>query len=309
MDLAARSLSFIKSIYDRVFRVRRQIKDELSRTAQRALGIDDVRFKLDTALQKLAALHELDRLERMETELAALKKTTARLEKELLEERLNKPVLGDALQRLRGHQIEIASLIDIGASDGIWSKAFARYFPGRHHLLVDANQVHLPALTQTCQENPLWHFALTAVGATNGELFFDASDPLGGHLSTIRMTENYQPCPVTTVDDLLEKQPLPGPYMIKLDTHGVEIPILNGASKTLRETNAIVIEAYNFIFGEPAVPFWDLCQHMLQLGFRPLDVFDLLYREVDNAFWQFDLLFARSDLPLFRNIHYFTKGR
>jgi hypothetical protein len=141
------------------------------------------------------------------------------------------------------------------------------------------------------------------------EPILDASDPLGGHLSEKPWNENYRPCPVTTIDQLLEKHPLPGPFMIKLDTHGVEIPILSGASKTLKETSAIVIEAYNFTFGAPAVPFWDLCRYMLELGFRPLDVFDLLYREIDNAFWQFDLLFVRSDLALFQDPRYFIAGR
>jgi hypothetical protein len=71
--------------------------------------------------------------------------------------------------------------------------------------------------------------------------------------------------------------------MIKLDTHGVEIPILEGAKRTLENTNVLVIEAYNFTFGDVAVPFWELCRYLLRLGFRPLDMFDILYREVDDA--------------------------
>jgi len=45
-----------------------------------------------------------------------------------------------------------------------------------------------------------------------------------------------------------------GPYLIKLDTHGVEIPILNGSAQTLKDTNVLVVEVYNFDFGPPAVP-------------------------------------------------------
>jgi FkbM family methyltransferase len=221
----------------------------------------------------------------------------------------NQPTLDSALRRLTAHHIEIASLIDVGASNGIWSKSFAHYFPGRHHLLVEANQIHLPTLTGLCRERPNWQFAMTAVGGTTGELYFDASDPLSGHLSTTAWNENYRPCPVTTIDDLLKTHPVPGPVMIKLDTHGVEIPILTGAMETLKRTAVLVIEAYNFTFGQPAVPFWELCRYMQKLGFRPLDVFDLLYREVDNAFWQFDLLFVRSDLPLFEDMRYFIAGR
>jgi FkbM family methyltransferase len=221
----------------------------------------------------------------------------------------DEPTLEDALHRLANHKIEIGSLIDVGASNGIWSKAFAKQFPGRRHLLVDANQVHLPKLTQVCGENPNWQFVVTAVGDRTGELYFDASDPLGGHLSATPWTKDYRSCPVTTIDHLLEKYSLPGPFMIKLDTHGVELPILAGAAKILKQTNVIVIEAYNMVFGEPAVPFWELCRYLFDIGFRPLDVFDLLYREVDDAFWQFDLLFVRNDLPLFQDQRFFIAER
>jgi len=47
----------------------------------------------------------------------------------------------------------------------------------------------------------------------------------------------------------------------------------------------------------------------LELGFRPLDAFDLLYREVDHAFWQVDFLFARSDFPLFQERRFFNSER
>jgi FkbM family methyltransferase len=221
----------------------------------------------------------------------------------------NEPVLDDALRRLRNQNIEIASLIDVGAAEGYWSTAFAKRFPGRHHLLVEANDVHQPALERVCQENKQWQFVLTAIGGTTGTAYFDGSDPLGGHLSNQPWSENYHPCRVTTLDDLVEEYPVPKPFMIKLDTHGVEIPILSGAAKTLQQANAIVVEAYNFTFGGPAVPFWDLCRYMLELGFRPLDVFDLLYREVDGAFWQFDLLFVRAELSLFQDSRFFIAGR
>src|SRR5260221_7853369 len=58
----------------------------------------------------------------------------------------NDPSLDSALRRLSTHQIAFNSLIGVGASNGSWSKAFAVRFPGKHHLLVDANRIHLPAL-------------------------------------------------------------------------------------------------------------------------------------------------------------------
>src|ERR1700730_15699226 len=48
---------------------------------------------------------------------------------------------------------------------------------------------------------------------------------------------------------------LPGPYLIKLDTHGYEVPILCGATETLRNTNLLVIETYNFRLIESCLLF------------------------------------------------------
>jgi len=281
-----------------------KLKEQISNTSQRALGLDAIRFNLQVALERLERLYQI------EGEVAELKAMSKRIE--ALSAEINAhfqhTALDHALQRLQGHKIEIASLIDVGASNGSWSKTFSRYFPGRHHLLIDANEVHLPELNRLCEENPNWHYTLAAVGGKNEELYFDASDPLGGHLSKHIHNENYRACTSTTIDDLLAKRPLPGPFMIKLDTHGVEIPILDGSVGALKQTSALVIETYNFSFSEPAVPFWELCRHLFELGFRPLDAFDLLYREVDNAFWQFDLLFVRKDLPLFQDMRFFVTG-
>jgi FkbM family methyltransferase len=303
----------------------RKLKEEVSSTSQRALGLDGIRFNLQVALERLEKLYQIEgnlaelkamsarieamsaRIEAMGARIEAMGARTEMISGEL-KDRFESISLDHALRRFQGHQIEIASLIDVGASNGSWSKTFARHFPNRHHLLIDANEVHSTELAQACQEHSDWHCVIAAVGEKDEELYFDASDPLGGHLSKHLHTENYRPCRSTTIDNLLEKHPLPGPFLIKLDTHGVEIPILNGSSNALKHTNALVIEAYNFSFSEPAVPFWELCRHLFELGFRPLDVFDLLHRDVDNAFWQFDLLFVRSDLPLFKDVRFFVTG-
>lgn len=157
----------------------------------------------------------------------------------------------------------VRHLVGVGASDGVWSRAFAAPFPGKRHLLLDANRTYLPALEKACAENKNWSFRITAVGGRSGTLFFDDSDPLGGHLSETPLNENYKPCQVATIDEIVAEQGLLGPFMIKLDTHGVEIPVLQGATRTLEKNNVLVIEAYNFTFGEVADPFWELCLHLL----------------------------------------------
>jgi hypothetical protein len=76
----------------------------------------------------------------------------------------DKPILDHALQRLRNHGIAINSLIDIGASNGIWSNSFAVHFPGRHHLLLEANQVYAKKIRCGRKQTPR-----TRANRDNGE--------------------------------------------------------------------------------------------------------------------------------------------
>jgi FkbM family methyltransferase len=214
------------------------------------------------------------------------------------------PTFAHALDRLRATGVDFQTVIDVGASNGCWSKAVTSIFGSRNHLLLDANRGHEADLIRECLQHPNWQYVIAPIGEAPADAYFDDSDPLGGHLSATPINARYKPCKVTTIDLLIQAGQFPGPYLVKLDTHGVEIPILNGATQTLKDTNMLVIEVYNFDFGPPAVPFWDLCKHLLALGFRPIDLFDVLYRPLDRALWQFDLVFVRADLPVFKDTRY-----
>lgn len=72
-----------------------------------------------------------------------------------------------------------------------------QYFPGRRHLLVETNQIHADALAEVCGAHPHWTYCMRAVGPKNATLFFDGSDPLGGHGSEVSHTPDYKPFPVS----------------------------------------------------------------------------------------------------------------
>ena len=93
---------------------------------------------------------------------------------------------------------------------------------------------------------------------------------------------------------------LPGPYMIKLDTHGYEVPILLGAKETLRKANLVVIETYNFRIQGSSLLFHEMVAYMRERGFGLIDMSEPLWREFDRALWQIDLFFLPLDRPEFR---------
>lgn len=86
---------------------------------------------------------------------------------------------------------------------------------------------------------------------------------------------------------------------MKFDTHGYELPILRGATKTLEATQVIVMECYNFRFVPQALLFHEMCAHINQLGFRSYDMANPSLRKHDRSLWQMDLFFARKEHPIF----------
>jgi FkbM family methyltransferase len=165
------------------------------------------------------------------------------------------PTLAHALDRLRATGVDFRTVIDVSASNGNRSKKLTATFESRTHLLLDANRGHETDLKRECQQHPNWQYVIAPIGEAPAEAYFDDSNPLGGHLSASRLNARYKPCKVITIDLVVGEKQLMGPHLIKLDTHGVEIPILNGSVQTLKDTNVLVIEVYNFDFGPPAVPF------------------------------------------------------
>ena len=209
-----------------------------------------------------------------------------------------------AVRRAAGHGFPIRSVIDIGASDGKWSVESMKAFPQASFVAVEPLRERQGALEKLKQSNPLFDYVLAVGGDKDGQpvtltvtadLDGSTVDGAGGESRSV---------PMRTLDSIVAEKKLQGPFMIKFDTHGYELPILAGAVETLRNTRVIVMEVYNFKITDHALRFHEMCAHLEQLGFRCYDIADPLLRDHDRALWQMDLLFARSDDKIFAHPNY-----
>jgi FkbM family methyltransferase len=179
------------------------------------------------------------------------------------------------------------------------------YFPDAKYLLIEAQEAaHGAALERFKAAHRNVEYELCAAGACEGQIHFDASDPLGGLASTTSFPRNSILVPMTTIDTLVSRQGLNGPFLIKLDTHGFEVPILEGARQTMAQAAMLIIEAYNFTLCPGALRFYELCEFLEPRGFRCADIFDLMTRPGDRAFWQMDMVFLPSTHPVFGSNSY-----
>ncbi|MBN8555172.1 MAG: FkbM family methyltransferase [Deltaproteobacteria bacterium] len=189
----------------------------------------------------------------------------------------------------------VRTVVDIGASDGSWSEACERAFPNANYLLIEAQKEHEPKLAAYCRSRKMTDFVICAAGDQEGEIYFDASDLYGGLASTKPFQDNSRKVPMHSLDYLVKSKNLPGPYLIKFDTHGFEVPILAGATECLKNTDLILMETYNFDIAQNSLRFYQMCQLLEEKGFRCIDLSGPLLRPIDQSFWQIDFLFARSE--------------
>ena len=168
------------------------------------------------------------------------------------------PNLSNALARWS--HLNVGTVIDIGASNGAWSKSALRRFPKADYLLIEAqSDPHEAGLREFKAGHSNVDYVIAAAGNRVGEIHFDASDPLGGLASETPFAANDICVPMTTVDAEVRARGLKPPFLLKLDTHGFEVPIFEGATETLRHTCLLIVEAYNFQLTSESFRFPDLC--------------------------------------------------
>jgi FkbM family methyltransferase len=226
------------------------------------------------------------------------------------------------LQRAAARGLGIQTVIDIGASDGRWTAVAREYWPAASFLLIEANVVHEPALRElkrgaAAAAGETEHnagakprggvdYALVAAGARDGETWFErCADPFGGVAaenpppasaeSSATTVANWVRLPMRCVDSLVTERGLKPPYLLKLDTHGFEVPIFEGAAATLAQTALIIVEAYNFTIAPGCLRFHELIAYLEQRGFRCADMCDVSRRPRDEMLWQMDLVLAPAE--------------
>jgi len=200
-----------------------------------------------------------------------------------------------AMQGLAKQHIPIQTIVDIGASDGHWAEMTMEFFPQTDYLLIEAQAVHQEKLDAFIVNHPNAQYCLAAAGDKAGRIFFDAGNPFGGQASYEPYAQNNIEVEVTTVDDQVAQRALPGPFLLKLDTHGFEVPILMGATEVLRNTQVIVMECYVQYLTEDSLTFTQMCSYLDTFGFRCIDAVDFEWRPFDDTLWQMDLVFIRKD--------------
>jgi FkbM family methyltransferase len=202
-----------------------------------------------------------------------------------------------ALRQLAGLGFRPGTVIDAGVA--YQTDELYETFPDSNILLIEPLAEFEPSLRKICAAHKA-QYVLAAAGATPGTATFNVhTDQLDGS-SFLKEVEGAavdgtpRQVPVVTIDQVCSEKKLKGPYLIKLDVQGAELQVLAGAQRVLEETEAVVVEVSLIaaLIGGPE--FYDIVARMKELGFVVYDMWSILYRPMDNALSQADMVFVRE---------------
>lgn len=212
-----------------------------------------------------------------------------------------------SLKRLYSLNLLPSTIIDVGAAEGTWTEKAQSIWPEAKYMLFEPLYERKEQLEELQKKSEGKIFlSFSAAGKEEAEVNFYVSDDLDG--SAVNEKNSFEgdsrKVHVTTIDAQIEKFNLPAPYAIKLDTHGFEVPILEGAIKTLDNSLFVIIECYGFNITPDSLLFHQMCNHMEKYGFRLFDIVDTMRRDKDHAFWQCDAVFIRNTSDVFKSNSY-----
>lgn len=197
-----------------------------------------------------------------------------------------------ALNRCVSRGLNVNTVIDVGASNGSWSKTCLNIIPEANYLLIEAQDGHLDRLEALKAQKSNVDYVISAAGKEDGVIYFDNTGLFGGIASQTKLESNCIKVPMISLDNEINRKKLEPPFLLKLDTHGFEVPILEGAKEILRQSELVILETYNYQLTKDSLKYHEMCSYMEKLGFSSVEMVDFMLREFDESFWQMDTFFV-----------------
>lgn len=213
--------------------------------------------------------------------------------------------IGESFSQIRSLGFYPKTVLDIGVASG--TPELYAVFPEAYFLLIEPLDEFESDL-RSILKHYKGSYLLAAAGSKSGQIPFNLhkdhlegssmyKESMGSDADGFEIT-----VPVIRVDDVLDDKQLSGPFLMKIDVQGAELDVLEGAQKSLPETEVIVLEVSFFEFMKGAPQFSDVVIYMKDRGFVPYDIILGWNRPLDGALGQVDIVFVK-DVGMFRKDH------
>lgn len=205
------------------------------------------------------------------------------------------------LEDLRDRGFIPNCILDIGASNGCWTRKCMGIWPNASYFLVEPLEENRDELRRLKEQNRNIDFIIAAAGYSSGMMVLNVQADLVGSSFLKDADPRFEGKPrevqVVTIDSLI-----PGsfriPDLLKIDVQGFELEVLKGSSKLFGHTEVIIVEISFLEFCENIPLFYEVVDFMAQRGYYFYDILSILRRPFDGALAQIDGVFVKKESRL-----------
>lgn len=200
------------------------------------------------------------------------------------------------LKQIQTRGLNIHTVYDIGAWNGDVSKSIkAQACPNANFVLFEANPAYQAVLNSTgfknycgmALSNPGRAHVDFYNGTNTGDSYYKETTAFYDNQTTIQL-------PCITIDELIQRDKLPIPNFIKIDTQGSELDILLGATSILDRVDLIYTELPIVCYNKGAPDIQDYLEFFKQHRFVPMDILEKHHE--DSMLIQMDIMFMRNEV-------------
>lgn len=221
----------------------------------------------------------------------------------------SRATLRGCLEHVRSSGFVPETVIDVGAAYG--THELYEVFPEAYHLLIEPLEEFEEALIELVDGLDRAEYLLAAATNSPGQVTINVHPDLVGS-SLYKEVEDSdvngfeRMVAAVVLDEVCRSRNLHGPYLIKVDTQGSELDVLQGAESLLLETGLVVLEISFFEFFEGGPQLHECIDFMKRRDFVAYDLFGLQYRPLDGAMSQVDIAFVPATSSLRQHQFYAT---
>lgn len=197
---------------------------------------------------------------------------------------------------LKRHDYYPADIIDVGAFEGEWTRRIKTIFPSSRVLMVEplAKESYL---SQVQTDWPDVSYSIQLLGSKTGteKRFYECETGSSYYEENSSAAKRPTVRETQSLDDLLSSlnYVLRSPSLLKIDSQGSELDILDGAQQSLSFFEFIYLEVPIVLYNHDAPDFEAYINYMARIGYRVFDV--STHHSTKKLLVQVDIMFLKKD--------------